>query len=348
MPKQPVAKEMYTLVLPSRLKKISRSHENDIHPNEYDYDIKMLAFELYGYGLPFALEVLGEVFRNSDADSRCMIVQILELLGTDAIPLIYSAMMNEDPRVRAEAVKSIGKFDINSFKQHGLLKTITYKLVDFTEDKHYAFSHMAYNSLGKIFREAFETHAMSKSFKKTVLNYLKLTSDSPTLNPADALRSLISNLPQPLEERAAFLAQIHSEYRRELIPLLEPIYNSRIQKCISGNLEEKRVIAKTINEEIKNYGMAIRCDIRDKTNDQESLKTYPGYLIADPSRGGDEIGRFRVEFAGVDGKLRRIVLPSVSDPISLMVAPTHHINSASLRDPNSFTARLTKPSPREI
>lgn len=152
----------------------------------------------------------------------------------------------------------------------------------------------------------------------------------------DALRSVTDGLPDDAEQRATALTAAHLAYRQELAIQLEPVINVRIKQAIEGgsSYEEKKELIKSLNEELRLYGLAVRCEI---PGDKGSVAVHPGYFTADSARR--EGGRLRVEY-WESGRPKRLGLTG-EPAIHLMPAPSHHSRQLTDPDAGSFVDRTT-------
>lgn len=164
--------------------------------------------------------------------------------------------------------------------------------------------------------------------------------------PAAALRSLAASWPADVNRRAAALAAAHLAYREAYAEQLEPVVNARIRQAIEGgtSYDQKRQIAKSINEDLRLGGLSVRCEVSDGTGQSVD---HPGLLVADTSR--QDAGRFRVEYQDADGKNKRLGLLSGPDFIKLMPSPSRQNRELSQTPHGTFVERFgTQPAaPRE-
>ena len=157
------------------------------------------------------------------------------------------------------------------------------------------------------------------------------------LTPAVALRLLAAGWPDDVERRAAALAAAHLAYREAYAEQLEPVVNARIRQAIEGgtSYDQKKEVVKSLNEYLRQGGLAIRCEAQDASGDPS---TYPGIFVIGTAR--HEGGRFRVEYQDAKGNKKAFGV-SPSSPVKLMVAPSRQDRQLSGPDTSAFAERLT-------
>lgn len=74
-----------------------------------------------------------------------------------------------------------------------------------------------------------------------------------------ALRSRAAALPESYEQRAAALAAESHTFRQELAAQLAPALNAHIQAMPHETLDQKKELARWVNEELERFGLAVQC-----------------------------------------------------------------------------------------
>jgi hypothetical protein len=111
-------------------------------------------------------------------------------------------------------------------------------------------------------------------------------------------------------ELAQNLEGLNHDFRREMAARLEPALNAHVQAMPHDTYDEKRILVKWVNDELRRFDLAVKCP---KTGSS-------GLLHADPGNH-PEIGRFQIEIKGDDGKRRRTVNSPELFHLELMNAP---------------------------
>ena len=140
-------------------------------------------------------------------------------------------------------------------------------------------------------------------------------SESPPGNErSDHFDALSATVPEGVKEQAVKLARSHYDYRVQYASQLEPIVNARIRHAIDSgtSYEYKKELIKSLNEELRLGGLAIRCEVADQTG---NVSIYPGIFVIGTARHGG--GRFRVEYQDAGGKTT-VGLPDESASVKLM------------------------------
>ena len=106
------------------------------------------------------------------------------------------------------------------------------------------------------------------------------------------------------------LSAVNHEIRHALAARLEPALNAAIQEMPHDTYEEKKALARWINEEVRQFGLAAKCP---KTG-------RPAILLAGP--GDDPMkGRFQFDIITPEGKRKRTVSSVILPVIALTEAP---------------------------
>jgi hypothetical protein len=151
-----------------------------------------------------------------------------------------------------------------------------------------------------------------------------IDANFPPLPPLDLdslLQRLFADLPTDLDGRAAALSDIHRKFRQEFVTKYQPLLNARIQAMPHDTYEQKKDLAKWVNEELRRFGLAIRCKVEMQEAEGVVERVYPAILVADASNNTAETGRFRLEYQGW-GKPKRKLLTIGAPMLELMVAPS--------------------------
>ena len=161
---------------------------------------------------------------------------------------------------------------------------------------------------------------------------------------ATALRSAAAKWPEFVGQRAEALAVEHLAYRKEYAAQLGPIIDAQIKQAIRdvSDYEMKKELIKSINEQMRLGGVAIRFEVKNKAG--EILAVQPAYLVIGSSRDGT--GRFRLE-SQAEGEKQSYGLTEESPPVTLMPVPAQH--SVQLDGPvsESFAGRVTASRPMQ-
>ncbi len=138
-------------------------------------------------------------------------------------------------------------------------------------------------------------------------------------NPEDTKRpellaALLATVPKDAVyvELTQDLEGLNHDFRREIAARLEPAMNAHVSAMPHDTYDEKKSLAKWVNEELRKYGLAVKCP---KTGN-------PGLLVASPG-DNPETGRFQIDILTPDGKRKR-TFSSVS-------LPTLELTEASAR-----------------
>ena len=127
--------------------------------------------------------------------------------------------------------------------------------------------------------------------------------------PAESLHLLSASLPVDYPRRSETLAAMTMAYREELASQLAPALNAHIRTMPQETYEEKKALAKWVNDELRRFDLAINCP---KTGQGSILLAIPG--------NHPEVGRFAIEHKTPEGKRVRSVTTPQLPPLDLMVA----------------------------
>ncbi len=125
------------------------------------------------------------------------------------------------------------------------------------------------------------------------------------------LAALLATVPDSggYVEQAQSLDELLHGFRREMAARLQPVLNAHIQAMPHETHEEKKALARWVNEELRRFDLAIRCP---KTG-------QPSLLFAGPGNH-PEIGRFILEHRTPEGKRVRPVQTPELQHLELMEA----------------------------
>lgn len=129
------------------------------------------------------------------------------------------------------------------------------------------------------------------------------------LSPASALGRLSATLPQAYEQRADVLYAIIHSVRSEAAALLAPALHARAQAMPHATYDEKKELARWVNEELRRFDLAIKCP---KTGNPSVLLVGTGHH--------PEIGRFHLEHKTPEGKRTRSLTSAELPDFELMEA----------------------------
>jgi hypothetical protein len=119
------------------------------------------------------------------------------------------------------------------------------------------------------------------------------------------LQPFFQDLPPDYTARRSVLLEAHRVFREELASALEPALNAHLATMPQHSYEEKKDLAKWINAELRQFGLAIR---DPKSGGRSILQGNPG---DDP-----HIGRFRLDHTDNSGKrhypVNAVVLPQLA------------------------------------
>lgn len=122
-----------------------------------------------------------------------------------------------------------------------------------------------------------------------------------------AIASRLSELPVEYAVRRAALSALRDATRSAVAQALEPSLNRRVGELPSATYEDKRVLARWVNAELREFGLAIRCP---KTS-------LAAHLVADQGRD-PQVGRFQLEVTGPSGLPKRTLSAVVLPALELM------------------------------
>lgn len=136
-------------------------------------------------------------------------------------------------------------------------------------------------------------------------------------NPAGKPATLTTNvaglfeeMPEDFEGRKAALTAVNAAFRQELANQFAPALNAKAQAMPHGSYEEKKALARWVNEELRRFDLAIKCP---KTGEPSILTVDPGHH--------PEIGRFSIEHKTPDGKRHRSLTSPALPELELTEAP---------------------------
>ena len=123
-----------------------------------------------------------------------------------------------------------------------------------------------------------------------------LSSPGP-LDRKQRLEALLATTPDAggYTAQSQELEELSHEFRRQVAARLEPALNAQIQAMPRETYEEKKEVARWVNQELRRFDLAIKCP---KTGRPSSLCANQG--------NHPEIGRFSIEHT-IDGKKHRPV-----------------------------------------
>jgi hypothetical protein len=124
----------------------------------------------------------------------------------------------------------------------------------------------------------------------------------------EAVELALSSLPSGFAARRGALVNLHDHVRAAIARSFESALNERAASLPGDTYEDKKVVARFVNSELREFGLAIRCP---KTG-------LPAFLVAHPG-GRPGIGRYHLEVVEF-GKPRRTVTSSEL-PESLKLMP---------------------------
>ncbi len=137
------------------------------------------------------------------------------------------------------------------------------------------------------------------------------TPSPPGDKRREHLAALLATVPDSggYVEQAQSLQELHHDFRREMAARLQPLLNVHIQAMPHDTYEEKKALARLVNDELRRFDLAIKCP---KTG-------LPALLVGDPGNH-PEIGRFCIEIKAEDGKRKRTVNTPQLPQLELMEA----------------------------
>jgi hypothetical protein len=133
------------------------------------------------------------------------------------------------------------------------------------------------------------------------------------LSRADRIAASLSKPPATeYGQLASDLAELNRDVREEIASRLEPALNAKIQAMPHDTSEEKRMVARWVNEELRRFNLAIRFE--------KDGEEYPATLVVQSEKYTPN-GRFRLEYKTPDGKAQRALYEEHVPSLSLMEAP---------------------------
>lgn len=115
-------------------------------------------------------------------------------------------------------------------------------------------------------------------------------------------------LPRDFAIRREALRSLHAASRAAIAKAFEPVLNEHATTMPQATYDEKRALAKWVNAELRELGLAIRCP---KTGQPALLRGHPG--------GTPGVGRFHLEITDSNGIQRRTVTSVTLPRLSLLV-----------------------------
>jgi hypothetical protein len=142
-------------------------------------------------------------------------------------------------------------------------------------------------------------------------NYINTWKELARIVPfGDKIKELFSGIGEEYSYRAEMLFALNAAVRQEMASQLAPSLNAHIQGMPQANHEEKKAVARWVNEELRRFDLAIKGQ-----NDQPSM------LLAAPATSGDaDVGRFMLEHKTAEGRRVRTQLPKDLPAFELMEA----------------------------
>ena len=142
-----------------------------------------------------------------------------------------------------------------------------------------------------------------------LLKFISFDPELPVPSLEDKLKELTQGLPEDYDGRAAALTEFNHACGRHLADQLAPALNAKVHGMPHATYEEKKALAKWVNDELRRFDLAIKCP---KTG-------QPSLLLAGPGNH-PEAGRFILEHKTSDGKRVRPVNSPVLPHLELMEA----------------------------
>lgn len=158
----------------------------------------------------------------------------------------------------------------------------------------------------------FDTSATARRAEQTIA---RVTQPAPNESVSDFsiegvksfLDSKLSDVPLEFNTRRIACRTLHSMIRSAVVIAFEPVLNEMAQSLPQATYEEKKALAKWVNAEIRELGLAIRCP---KTGLPGILRGHAG--------GIPGVGRFHVEVTDAQGVQRRTVTSTTLPKLDLM------------------------------
>jgi hypothetical protein len=258
---------------------------------------------------------------------RIEALEILSTCGDMALPHLIKALQDKHSDVRRKAAGALKQsYDYSSSREKGKgpgpYEQAVPHLVAALRDESEPVRTAAKSALAFIKGVKF-VDIIGQSVNINEINTLATMVDSPRqaspdhpaeraepTNPAEALQALAATLPGDYPERAAALANATDAYRLELAAQLAPAFNAHIRAMPHGTYEEKKALARWVNDELRRFDLAIKCP---KTG-------MPSILVADPGNH-TAIGRFQLMHRNTEGKQVRSLSTPELLPLELITAP---------------------------
>jgi len=135
--------------------------------------------------------------------------------------------------------------------------------------------------------------------------------ESGTEGAREAVRAFAATLPSDYLQQKQALVTLYAGVRSEIAAYLGPALNAHCSTLPQQTYDEKRALAKWVNAELRQFGLAIKCP---KTGQSAYLVAHPG--------GRPGIGRFHLEVAGPDGSPQRTLTSAVLPELALIPETT--------------------------
>ena len=173
-------------------------------------------------------------------------------------------------------------------------------------------------SLQVVFAKAIESIA-GKSFLENLLKTIKNeeslkveheTTVSELPPKEESVKALFTDLPGEHDSRVSELEAVNQAYRQEFANQFAQTLNPRIQAMPHDTYDEKKDLARQVNEELRRFDLAIK-----------GPTGQPSVLIAVPGHPPNEdVGRMLLEYKSPEGKRSRTQLPPELPIFELMDA----------------------------
>lgn len=125
-----------------------------------------------------------------------------------------------------------------------------------------------------------------------------------------ATEALLKTLPDGYRPLTGKLADIDRIFRGALAKRLEEALNQQVSTMPAARYDDKRVVARWVNAELRRFGLALVCP---KTR-------RPSVLLADPG-GTPGIGRFQFQSETPEGRKVRAYSSALLPRLELTAAP---------------------------
>ncbi|MCK6484484.1 MAG: hypothetical protein HUU22_02225 [Phycisphaerae bacterium] len=132
-----------------------------------------------------------------------------------------------------------------------------------------------------------------------------------------AIRAVLAESSSSYDSLRGQLLRLNDLVRSETGAALQPALNERMQRMPHATYEEKKELAKWINGELREFGLACRCP---KTGHATSLQANPGH--------DERVGRFR--FDRIDESDRRTSTFTTTELPTLELRPSRSHSAPGL------------------